>query len=62
MFRSDIVPENIVTYSSTIDQCTPFVSQTSLSSRKIVRIHTIPLNNKNDNKYNVVKIGFCFYV
>jgi hypothetical protein len=41
LFRSETVPENIVTCSSTIDQCTPFVSQTSLSSRKIVRIDII---------------------
>lgn len=41
LFRSEIVPENIATCSSTIDQCTPFVSQTSLSSRKIVRINII---------------------
>jgi len=41
LFRSEILPENIATCSSTIDQCTPFVSQTSLSSRKIVRINNI---------------------
>lgn len=34
LFRSEI---NIVAGLSNIDQCTPFVSQTSLSSRQIVR-------------------------
>lgn len=39
LFRSEIniEPENIVAGLSKIDQCIPFVSQTSLSSRQIVR-------------------------
>ncbi|KAL4148505.1 hypothetical protein QTP88_002735 [Uroleucon formosanum] len=43
---SEIVPENIVTHSSTIDQCTPFVSQTSLTSRKIITQSTSTLNDR----------------
>jgi len=51
LFRSEIVPENnIATCSSTIDQCTPFVSQTSLSSRKIVRINIIFFKSIINNK------------
>lgn len=62
MFRSEIIPENIVTCSSTIDQCTPFVSQTSLSSRKIVRIHKIFFKSIVNNQYYVIKIAFYFYL
>lgn len=38
LFRSEIeiIPTNITACSSTIDQCTPAISQSSLSSRKIV--------------------------